>query len=138
MKLILEAWEKVKALDDTCVAQGVILFRHIFTIAPEALQLFPFKDEEDLYESEGLKKHGKNVIKHMDRAITDWENEGPKLVQLGKRHAGYGVQPPHFEVVGQAFIKTLEEGLGDGFTEETKAAYLKLWECVETNMKKGM
>ena len=80
MKLILEAWEKVKALDDTCVAQGVILFRHIFTIAPEALQLFPFKDEEDLYESEGLKKHGKNVIKHMDRAITDWENEGPKLM----------------------------------------------------------
>ena len=59
----------MKALDETFVTQGVILFRNIFQIAPEALQLFSFKDEPDLYESNKLKKHGANVMKAVNNAV---------------------------------------------------------------------
>ena len=67
---IKESWEKVRAIDDTFAATGVILFRHIFTIAPEALALFSFKDEPDLYNSPKLIKHGQNVMKYIDKAIS--------------------------------------------------------------------
>ena len=138
MALIQETWAKVKEIDETYEAQGVMLFKHVFTIAPDALPLFPFKDEPDLYNSEGLKKHGRNVMKHLDRAINNWEAEKPKLEQLGKRHSGYGVHPPHFEVVGEALIKTLEQSLEWGFTAEVKQAYLHLWACIDHSMKQGM
>ena len=36
---------------------GVLLFKKIFEIAPEALGLFSFKDEEDVYNSPKLKAH---------------------------------------------------------------------------------
>ena len=48
---ILPSWWKIMALDETGKAQGVLLFRHIFAIEPEALEMFSFKDEANLYES---------------------------------------------------------------------------------------
>ena len=80
------------------------MFRHIFEIAPEALQMFSFKDEPDLYESPKLKKHGVNVIKMVDSALADFAGYKDKLEKLGTRHVPRGVEIPHYEVVGQAFI----------------------------------
>ncbi len=52
--------EKVAALCAENV--GVIFFRNVFTACPALLQLFSFKNEENLYESKALKAHGKLVI----------------------------------------------------------------------------
>lgn len=41
---------------------GTILFKHIFRIAPEALALFPFKDEEDIYSSPRFLGHATKVV----------------------------------------------------------------------------
>ena len=40
----------------------------------------------------------------------------PVLLQLGVRHAGYGVQPAHYDTVGAALLDTLQTGLGAAFT----------------------
>ena len=61
------SWDKVAALGVENV--GVLLFKNIFTIAPEALQLFSFKDEPDLYESLALKAHGVNVVNTVGKAV---------------------------------------------------------------------
>jgi hemoglobin-like flavoprotein len=47
----------------------------------------------------------------------------PALQMLGKRHVAYGVEEDHYPKVGRALLETLEIGLGDDFTEETKAAW---------------
>jgi hemoglobin-like flavoprotein len=47
----------------------------------------------------------------------------PMLQQLGKRHAGYGVARSHYGTVGAALLKTLEQGLGDKFTDDTRTAW---------------
>ena len=47
---------------------GVLLFE-IFSLAPEALQLFSFKNVEDLYESPMLKAHGKAVVGAVDATV---------------------------------------------------------------------
>lgn len=41
----------------------------------------------------------------------------PALEALGRRHAGYGVQPKHNATVGQALLDTLQAGLGHGLRE---------------------
>jgi len=43
---------------------------------------------------------------------------------LGRRHAGYGVRDDHYATVGEALIWTLEKGLGEAFTPETRAAWI--------------
>ncbi len=44
---------------------------------------------------------------------------------LGRRHVGYGVKPEDYGTVGAALLATLQKGLGDDFTPETREA----WEC---------
>ncbi|HEV7265623.1 MAG TPA: globin family protein [Falsiroseomonas sp.] len=47
----------------------------------------------------------------------------PAVAELGRRHVGYGVQPRHYATVGTALLGTLEEGLGEAFTPELRAAW---------------
>ena len=46
------------------------------------------------------------------------------MQKLGKRHVKRGVQIPHYEVVGQALIATLSDGLGAEFTDDLKASWV--------------
>ena len=92
IELTQSSWAKV--VDMGLQEVGIIFFKHVFTIAPEALQLFSFKGEPNLYESNGLKKHALNVMKNVGKAVeglNDLQNLVPKLNSLGKRHVGYGV-----------------------------------------------
>jgi hemoglobin-like flavoprotein len=42
---------------------------------------------------------------------------------LGRRHVGYGVRDEHYATVGAALLWTLEQGLGDAFTQEVRDAW---------------
>ena len=66
---IRASWEKVRAIDDTFTGIGVNMYRHIFSIAPQALQMFSFKDEEDLFNSPKLIKHAKYVMNWLNNAV---------------------------------------------------------------------
>jgi hemoglobin-like flavoprotein len=59
------------------------------------------------------------VVKNLDRLDTIV----PAIEALGRRHAGYGVRPEHYETVGVALLWTLEQALGDAFDEETRNAW---------------
>jgi hemoglobin-like flavoprotein len=48
---------------------------------------------------------------------------GPAAQALARRHVAYGVKPAHYQTVGAALIWTLRQGLGEGFTPETEAAW---------------
>jgi hemoglobin-like flavoprotein len=47
----------------------------------------------------------------------------PAVAALGRRHAGFGVEPHHYATVGQALLETLAEGLGAAFTPNVRAAW---------------
>ena len=44
--------------------------KNIFTLEPEALQLYSFRNEEDLYSSEALKKHALKLLGSLDSVIS--------------------------------------------------------------------
>jgi hemoglobin-like flavoprotein len=59
----------------------------------------------------------------------------PVLQNLGKRHAGYGVQDAHYDTVGAALLKTLGQGLGAEFTPEVKTAWTSVYITMADVMK---
>jgi len=62
----------------------------------------------------------------------------PFLVKLGARHIRYGVRPEHFGVVAEALLWTLEQGLGDRFTEDVREAWIAAWGVIADAMTIGM
>ena len=49
---------------------GLSIFKNIFEIAPEAISLFPFRNDADLDKSEALKNHYTKVVQALDGAVT--------------------------------------------------------------------
>jgi len=74
------------------------------------------------------------AVKGLDRL----EQLVPVVQDLGRRHAGYGVEDRHDETVGAALIWTLEKGLGEAFTPETKEAWLTVCTLLATTMKNAV
>jgi response regulator NasT len=56
--------------------------------------------------------------------------------QLGERHAGYGVERRHYELVGTSLIWTLEKCLGEAFTPEVKAAWWATYAFLSEGMRR--
>ena len=124
-------------------AAGVILFKHIFRIAPQALPLFSFGRVEGaevndaLFEQEDLKAHATKVVATVATAVgmlTKLDELVPILTSLGTKHVCYGVVPEHYAVVGEALIATLSDALGDAFDAETKSAWVAVYGIVQKTM----
>ncbi|MFO1326805.1 MAG: globin domain-containing protein [Rubrivivax sp.] len=61
----------------------------------------------------------------------------PVVAALGRRHAGYGVQPPHYDTVGRALLDTLESGLGADFTPALRQAWSTVYAALAGAMQAG-
>ncbi|MCP4999531.1 MAG: hemin receptor [Hyphomicrobiales bacterium] len=59
------------------------------------------------------------------------------LEALGRRHAGYGVLPAHYALVGEALLWTLEKGLGDRWSDEVREAWTSAYGMIAQQMLKG-
>lgn len=61
----------------------------------------------------------------------------PVLKSLGARHVGYGVTDDHYGTVAEALLWTLEQGLGEAFTDEVRDAWTAVYTVVAVNMQAG-
>lgn len=79
-----------------------------------------------LFKSD-LKAQGEKLMSSLKLVVTGLNNPEriiPAVRSLGQRHAGYGVQPEHYNTVGAALLWTLEKGLGTAYTPEVEAAWV--------------
>eukprot|EP00933_Yihiella_yeosuensis_P025877 TRINITY_DN2006_c0_g3_i1.p1 TRINITY_DN2006_c0_g3~~TRINITY_DN2006_c0_g3_i1.p1 ORF type:complete len:197 (-),score=45.45 TRINITY_DN2006_c0_g3_i1:83-604(-) len=136
IELIQQTFARVAMLG--CSTVGKVLFMNIFKIAPGALELFPFKNDANLYgPGSALETHATKVVETVAVAVgmlNDLPSLVPVLQGLGTKHVGYNVKPEHYDVVGQALIASLTVALGAKFTEPVKNSYLKLWGVVKATM----
>jgi nitric oxide dioxygenase len=70
--------------------------------------------------------------------LDDIDQVAPFLIRLGARHVRYGVQPEHFDLVGGALLWTLEQGLGDQFTDDVREAWAAAYGVIASAMLTGM
>ena len=132
---VTESWKLVQKIGYDKF--GPILFKNLFKIQPDLLQLFSFKDEANLYQSEALKKHAKIVTETVGQAVAglvDLASLIPILTSLGKKHKKFGIMPEHYPVLQKALFMTLEQGLKKRFTQEIKTSWERIFEIISDTM----
>jgi nitric oxide dioxygenase len=68
------------------------------------------------------------------KGLSNLEAILPAAKSLAVKHVSYGVQPEHYRPVGEALIWTLDRGLGDDFTPETRNAWLAAYGALSAAM----
>jgi len=112
-------------------AAGLLFYERVFTLAPGTRALF---DDDIVPQAERTMAALKTAVD----GLGDLDIVGPFLVRLGARHVRYGVRPEHFDVVGEALLWTLEQGLGERFTPAVRDAWVAAWGVVAGAMRTGM
>jgi hemoglobin-like flavoprotein len=110
---------------------GMLFYERIFTLAPEARALFG--DDIALQASRTMA-----AVKTAVDGLDDIDQVAPFLVRLGARHVRYGVVPAHFDLVGEAFLWTLGQGLGEAFTPAVNEAWVAAFGVIGRAMLIGM
>ena len=126
--LVRDSFAKVEPITPQAAA---MFYDRLFVLDPSLKPLF----KSDMNEQ------GRMLMAMIGTVVANLGNLEtiiPAVQDLGRRHATYGVQPRHYETVGAALLWTLEQGLGDAFTQPVKAAWTEAYSVVSSVMKKGV
>ncbi len=126
-KLVQESWAKVVPISDKAAE---LFYGRLFELDPTLKFLF----------KSPIPTQGKLLMKALDGAVSgldDLDALVPVVKELGARHAPYGVVETDYDTVGAAFLWTLEQGLGDGFTDEVKSAWTEVYGVLASVMKEA-
>jgi len=124
LSVVQGTWAQVVPIAEVA---ATIFYDKLFALDPALRGLFP----SDLAEQ---KKKLMATIGFAVGALTKPDALVPAVQDLGRRHAGYRVEPAHYETVGAALLATLAQGLGDLFTDEAKAAWTKTYTILAQTM----
>lgn len=122
VSLVQESFKKVPA-----ESAAVIFYDRLFEVAPHLRSLFKSDMKEQrtkLMATLTVAVAGLNSIEQLLPVVRD----------LGARHAGYGVKPEHYQTVGETLLWTLEQGLGDAFTEDVEQAWTEVYGLLSSTM----
>ena len=117
ISLVQSTWKQVAAIAPQAAA---LFYSNLFEADPSLKPLFKGDMEEQ----------GKKLMQMIGAAVgklDDLPTLVPILQNMGRRHVGYGVKPEHYDTVGGALLKTLQQGLGEAFTPEVKAAWAEVY-----------
>ncbi|KAM6584331.1 hypothetical protein CsatB_011333 [Cannabis sativa] len=141
--LVKESWEVMK-LD--IPHHSLRFFTLILEIAPAAKNMFSFlKDSDEVPQNNPkLKAHAVKVFKMTCEAAIQLREKGEVVVpdsslkHLGSVHLKNGVIPPHFEVVKEALLRTIKEGLGEKWNEEIGSSWGEAYDQLAAAIKNEM
>ena len=125
IELVKASWSKVAAIDPLVV--GELFYNRLFTIAPEVKSLFHSP-------MPGQARKLLAMLSYIVSKLNRLEDILDEVAALAKRHVMYGVKPEYFTPVGEALLWTLEQGLGDDWNEETKAAWIECFAILSSAM----
>lgn len=112
--LVQETFKMVVPIKDEAAK---LFYDRLFEIEPSTREMF----SDDTTE-QGKKLMG--ALATVVGGLTDPDSIIPTVQDLGVAHLGFAVEDWHYDVVGQALIWTLEQGLGEAFTDEVKDAWV--------------
>ncbi|WP_274049600.1 methyl-accepting chemotaxis protein [Thalassomonas haliotis] len=124
MALVQQSWKKVLPIAPQAAD---MFYQTLFEISPALKPLF----KSDIAEQGGkLMAMLDSAIKLLDKP----DKLLPAVQKLGQRHLAYGVEPQHYDVVGEALLTTLATGLGDDFTPAVKKAWAQVYQTLSSTM----
>lgn len=114
IKLIKKTWRLLRQVDTLLV--GDLFYNKLFADTPSLRRMFPKKMDEQYQKLISMLNTIVARLEHM-------EDLTQEIICMARRHAGYGVRPAHYKMVGNALLWTLQHGLGSDWTPEVKEAW---------------
>lgn len=127
ISLVQESWKKVLVVGD---AASQLFYTRLFALDPSLAPMFKGELAEQGRKLIGMISVAVNGLSRIETLV-------PVIEALGRRHVGYGVKDRHYLTVAEALLWTLEQGLGQDFTAETKQAWIKAYGLLATTMQNG-
>ena len=115
---IRASWTAVEPIADVA---ATLFYDRLFDQDPAIRRMF--RSTDMAAQKKNLMQTLTVVVRSLDRL----EQLVPAVQALGRRHGGYGVRPEHYDMVGEALLWTLEQGLGDAFTPELREAWAEAY-----------
>lgn len=125
--LVRDSFESVQAYGVSVVT---LFYGRLFETAPETRALFKID----------IREQSRKLIDTLHTAIDamdNFEELAPMLAGLGRKHAGYGVQPYQYEKLRTALLWAFGQALGLEFDRETRAAWDQLLTTISNVMLEG-
>jgi methyl-accepting chemotaxis protein len=122
--LVKSSWTQVRPLEAQVADR---FYDRLFVLDPSLRGLFP----------ENLSKQKVKLMDMLGRIVASLSTPEllvPAARELGRRHAGYAVQPAHYDTVGRALVWALERSLGHEFTSEVRQAWMAAYAMLSRTM----
>jgi len=115
--LVQGTFKQVEAIAETAAE---LFYNCLFELEPKIKPLF----KGDMKE-QGRKLMG--TLKIAVKGLDDLGNLVPVVEKLGRDHAGFGVVTAHYATVADALLWTLEQGLGNDYTDDVRDAWSSVY-----------
>ena len=125
IELVQSTWKLVEPIAEQA---ATLFYNKLFELDPNLKPLFHTE----------MGEQGKKLMQMMATAVKGLDNLDaiiPAVQQLGKRHVGYGVETHHYDTVAIALLWTLEQGLGEAFTDDVAQAWSAVYNVLSNTMK---
>lgn len=112
--IVKDTWSQLGPVADDFTRQ---FYDRVFAIDPSL---------EGLFRSTDMPAQRQKVIQAFSMVVAGVDNLEalvPGVQDLGRRHAGYGVEDSHYATVGEALLQTFEQALGPVWTADAKDAW---------------
>ena len=125
--LIQTSWAQVKPIADTA---SQTFYDRLFATAPEV---------RPLYTSDMARQRRKLMatIGMVVKALPHLAEITPHMQELGRWQCAFGLLPEHYPIVGSALLWTLEQELGESFTDAHAAAWMEAYGRLVDTMLAG-
>jgi hemoglobin-like flavoprotein len=127
IELVQRTWRSLMPIKDTAAE---LFYGKLFSLDPGVRALF----------TNDLKDQGRNLTAMISVAIAGLSRPEKIVIalrQLGRRHAAYGVQARHYELVATALLWMLETCLGEAFTPEVRSAWVAAYDLLAGTMQEA-
>jgi hemoglobin-like flavoprotein len=126
-RLIQQSFELIQEFPD---AVAMLFYGRLFEVDPSVRPMF----------KSDIRTQGKKLMDTLSAvcaAADRLEELRPQLRSLGKLHAGFGVQPRHYETVRNALLWAFAQALESNFDSDTKAAWDRFLRTASEEMIAG-
>ena len=124
-QLVQDSFAQVAPIAETAAK---MFYKRLFELDPSVKPLF----------KSDMAVQGRLLMQTIGTAVAgldDLPALTPIVQDLGVRHARYGVQPEHYDTVGEALLWTLGQGLGEKFTPEVRTAWTEVYSLLAQVMQ---
>lgn len=139
---VSSSWDELKSIKGYEVRCGELLFTKLFERAPQAKALFGFSAHEDFRLNAKYATHAKAMVDMIDCAVAflgpDLDSLTEHLMDLGRKHIKYGVQPEYLPIMVEAIVFSLQNVMGPKLSSEDTKNWINIFQLMVVKMCKGM